>query len=149
MLKYKLENGLYFLGDKKMRPSSYTQETMVIEKPSKSLVVLMNNLRDTLFYKEDIASLNGIELVEITLERVSGSDISGCMHLLIDDYAIIVSCIALTNLILTLVTLSYMLYTSGNGKSKQLTEQKADKQQKRLSNKVGSIIILLFQEEGN
>ncbi len=46
MLKYKLENGLYFLGDKNMRPSSYTQETMVIEKPSKSLVVFMNNLRD-------------------------------------------------------------------------------------------------------
>ncbi|WP_217932100.1 hypothetical protein [Bacteroides caecimuris] len=113
------------------------------------LVLIESMAMATLFYKEDIAFLNGIELVEITLERVSGSDISVCMHLLIDDYAIKVSCIALTNLILALVTLSYMLYTSGNGKPKQLTEQKADKQQKRLSKKVGSIIILLFQEEGN
>ncbi|WP_195476427.1 hypothetical protein [Bacteroides finegoldii] len=29
-----------------MRTSSYTQETMVIENPSKSLVMLMNKLRD-------------------------------------------------------------------------------------------------------
>lgn len=36
--------------------------------------------------------------------------VSVCMHLLIDDYAIKVSCIALTNLILALTTLSYMLY---------------------------------------
>lgn len=29
-----------------MRTSPYTQETMVIENPSKSLVMLMNKLRD-------------------------------------------------------------------------------------------------------
>lgn len=29
-----------------MRTSSYTQETMVIENPSKPLVMLMNKLRD-------------------------------------------------------------------------------------------------------
>ncbi len=55
--------------------------------------------------------------------------VSVCMHLLIDDYATKVSCIASTNLILALATLAYM-YISGNGKPKQLTEQKANKRQK-------------------
>jgi hypothetical protein len=43
---------------------------------------------------------------------------------------------------------SMTMYTSGNGKPKQLTEQKADKQQKKLSKKVDSIIIFLLPEEG-
>lgn len=36
--------------------------------------------------------------------------LSACMHHLINDYTIKVSCIALTNLMLALITLLYMIY---------------------------------------